>query len=899
MKRALVARAWNGARLGTIALLVAAGPLAAQTGSVAGEVRDSSTGEAVPGVRVELHRDGAAAARAVTDARGRFSLTAIPPGDYDLILSRIGYRRRSISPVSVAGGETLLLTRIRLVPLAFALNPVVVTASRAEQKVLEAPASVSVIERAAIERRPALTPIDHVQGTTGTDIATTGITQHEVVARGFNNVSSGALLTLTDYRYAHIPSLRINLFNFIPSNSEDIERIEIVRGPGAALYGPNSANGVLHLFTKSPLQSEGTVVSLAGGERAVAQAALRHARAFGNVGVKLSAQYMVGRDWPHIDPVEVANRASALAGGADPDTLLIGRRDTLVERVAGEARMDWRPSAATTVVVSAGINHASSNVDITPVGAAQVSGWDYMYAQVRLSHHSLFAQAFVNASDAGDTYLLRTGLPIVDRSRMLAAQLQHGLTLGGRHRLTYGVDLQRTVPRTGGTITGRNEDDDTIDEAGVYLHAESEVTPILDVVAAARLDHHNRLPDPVLSPRAALVLRPTESHNLRLAYNRAFSTPTTNNLFLDLFADSLRTPTGIALPYAIRVSGVPSTGFTFRRTCDGPCMRSPFTPASLGGPGAWLPVEGTALWQAVVDSLKRLGVDLSSIPVPTASDVATRLFLVDGLTGKRSPLDSLADIPPLRPAIWNTLELGYKGAVGERILIAVDLYRSRVADFTGPLKIETPTAHFDSATLAGYLARFVPEDSAATLAALAQLLPLGTVSPQEAAEPWDLLITYRNFGDLTLYGADLEATAIVTPEITFAASYSWVSDDLFIDTVTGDSVALNAPANKGSFTARYGSALSRITGELKGRFVAGFPMNSGVYVDSVASYVTMDAMLGYRLRDEPLTTLTVSAQNLFGWQSGEPFALFDHRHREFVGAPALGRLVLARLRVSF
>ncbi|MFQ6045964.1 MAG: TonB-dependent receptor domain-containing protein [Gemmatimonadales bacterium] len=886
-------------RLAALMLFASAGSLAAQTGGVAGEVRDSATGDGIPGVRVEMYRETTIAARGVTDAAGRFSFTGIPPGDYSLVFSRIGYHQRTISGVTVAEGETVLLARIRLVPQALVLNPVIVTASRAEQKVLEAPASVSVIERAAIERRPALTPIDHVQATTGTDVATTGITQHEVVARGFNNVSSGALLTLTDYRYAHIPSLRINLFNFIPSNSEDIERIEMVRGPGAALYGPNSANGVLHLFTKSPLRSPGTVLSLAGGERAVAQVALRHARAFGDVGVKLSAQYMRGRDWPHTDPVEVANRASALAGGADADTLLIGRRDTLVERVAAEARLDWEPSRTTSVVVSAGLNHASRNVDITPVGAAQVRGWDYMFAQARVSHHSLFAQAFINASDAGNTYLLRTGLPVVDRSRMLAVQLQHGTTLGARHRLTYGVDLQRTIPRTGGTITGRNENDDTIDEAGVYLHAESELTPALDVVAAARLDHHNRLSDPVLSPRAALVLRPSGIHNLRLAYNRAFSTPTTNNLFLDLFADSLRAPTGIALPYAIRVTGVPSTGFTFKQTCGGPCMRSPFTPPALGGPGAWLPVEGTALWQAVVDSLLRLGVDFSGIPAPTPSDVATRLFLVDGLTGQRSPLDSLADIPPLRPAIWNTLELGYKGALSERVLIAVDLYRTRVTDFTGPLKIETPTAHFDSTTLANYLAQFVPPDSAATLAALAQLLPLGTVSPEEATEPWDLLITYRNFGDLTLYGADLEIAAILTPALTLRGNYSWVSDDFFIDAVTGDSVALNAPANKGSLAARYAAPDARIMAELRGRFVAGFPMNSGVYVDSVQSYTTVDAMLGYTLGAEPLTTVTVSAQNLIGWQSGRPFALFDHRHREFVGAPALGRMVLARVRVSF
>ena len=69
----------------------------------------------------------------------------------------------------------------------------------------------------------------------------------------------------------------------------------------------------------------------------------------------------------------------------------------------------------------------------------------------------LFAQAFLNQSDAGDTYLLRTGLPIVDKSRLMVGQLQHGLLIGDQLDLIYGVDVQLTRPDTEGTITGRNE----------------------------------------------------------------------------------------------------------------------------------------------------------------------------------------------------------------------------------------------------------------------------------------------------------------------------------------------------------------------------------------------------------------------------------------------------------
>ena len=68
---------------------------------------------------------------------------------------------------------------------------------------------------------------------------------------------------------------------------------------------------------------------------------------------------------------------------------------------------------------------------------------------------------------AGDgTFGLRTGQAVVDQSRTMAAQFQYGFDLGSWQSLTYGVDWQRTEPRTGGTINGRNEDDDIISEIG-------------------------------------------------------------------------------------------------------------------------------------------------------------------------------------------------------------------------------------------------------------------------------------------------------------------------------------------------------------------------------------------------------------------------------------------------
>src|SRR5690606_16301650 len=119
----------------------------------------------------------------------------------------------------------------------------------------------------------------------------------------------------------------------------------------------------------------------------------------------------------------------------------------------------------------------------------------------RFDWNRLFAQIYLNQSDAGDTFLLRTGQPIVDESTLLVGQIRHGFQPAGWQTLTYGVDFFRTTPRTRGTINGMYEDDDETTEVGAYLQSESALHPKFDLVLAGRVDDHSALPDPIFSPR--------------------------------------------------------------------------------------------------------------------------------------------------------------------------------------------------------------------------------------------------------------------------------------------------------------------------------------------------------------------------------------------------------------
>ncbi len=117
-----------------------------------------------------------------------------------------------------------------------------------------------------------MTAADQVQGLAGVDVSKGGIAQSNVVARGFNNTFSGSLLMLQDYRFAGVPSLRVNVPLLFTSTNEDIERIEVLLGPASALYGPNSSHGVIHTITKSPFTSQGTMLTVDGGTHSLFRA---------------------------------------------------------------------------------------------------------------------------------------------------------------------------------------------------------------------------------------------------------------------------------------------------------------------------------------------------------------------------------------------------------------------------------------------------------------------------------------------------------------------------------------------------------------------------------------------------------------------------------------------------
>lgn len=927
-----------------IAALAIPGLAAAQSGAVAGRVTDSTRAEALGGAQIEVRdASGRRVGSATTSGTGTYRVE-VPAGRYTVSVRLVAFTPKRAEGVEVQGGATTILD-VGLVPTVLQLSELtVVSTSRVPEKITEAPADVTVIPSVQIQERPALTVTDHLAAVPGISISQGGLLQANVVSRGFNNIFSGSLLTLIDNRYAGVPSLRVNVPAFFATNNEDVERVEFVLGPAAALYGPNVTQGVLHIITKSPIDAPGTTVAVEGGFRGttpsapsgtdqaegVARFSFRHAsRLSPRVGIKVSGEYLVGTDWRYADPGDTLSPGNTPTSAKRTCTSTpYGCRDFDLEKWGGEARLDVKPNDDTEWISSYGITNAGSLIELTGIGAGQARDWRYQHFQSRFRYKELFVQGFVNMSDAGKTFLLRDGNPIVDQSRLWAGQIQHGFNLGSKETIVYGADYIFTDARTGGTINGSNEDDDDVKEIGGYVHSVTHLSPKFDLVAALRIDKHSRLEKAVFSPRVAFVARPSDEHNLRLTYNRAFSTPSNNNLFLDISAGQI--PLSPTIGYTVRALGVPKGGLHFRANggCgggvgNGLCMRSPFAP-QLG----LLPASANLLWSAAVAAVlpalqaanPALAGALQLVGAPSAAQVGTALRTLNPTTRSFVQINpnDVTDIETLKPSITNTVEFGYKLSRPRKVNFSFSGYFEHRENFVGPLIVESPNVFLDPATLQAYLtarlsalgipANQLPAALGVLVPAMAQI-PLATVVPNEAGtggsrnalvERPDIFLTYRNFGTVDLFGADLAVDYFLTDRLAVAATYSLVNKDFFsAEDVEGPTdIALNGSKSRGSASLRYRNDVAGWGGEVRARYVKGFPVNSGVYVSPqrpdgslipTDSYALVDLQANWRP--------PIGIRNML--LSASVTNVFNKSYATFVGVPHLGRLVMSKVSYTF
>ncbi|MCY4205830.1 MAG: TonB-dependent receptor [Bacteroidetes bacterium] len=891
-----------------------------QSATVMGIITDSETENPLIGANVLAI---GTAIGTSTDADGKFKIVLVS-GSHILRASFIGYEAQEFE-LFLTEGETYVLN-IALVSGAN-LDPVQVTVGRRNEKALDAPSSIDIVTSQDLQLDVTPTTARSLRNITGLDIVQTGVDRYEIALRGFNNVFSRSTHILTDYRKAGAASIGVNLHNVMPNLAIDTERIEVVRGPGSALYGPGVDSGVIHYISKDPFNYPGVTLSISRGQRSAMNIQGRFATVVGeNFGVKLIGNYAIAEDFGLVECDEILLEAERFSECPDPEDAIQlfvdGPRETGQRKFVLSGSADWRISRQIALSVSGGLSSLDGTL-LSSIGTVQADGMIANYAQIRLTSGPFFVQAYINSIDSRDSYIYGGGL-IEEASEEYIVQAQFSKKIGVRQQLITGVDLTF----------------EHVDKIGAYLQSSTKFSNRLELTLALRGDINNVITDLQLSPRVAFVLKPTLSSSLRATYNRSLSSPLATDYFLNLVAATLG-------ELRVRARGGES-GFTYRRE---PAYVDQGAPTSLvassmlpGMEGMPTPVgiDTGIIYELIYEGLsaipdaelvRLLASAGLNIPVQFLSILKEALNPAMTVVQGFSPgvlgipnlstlmielnpqLNHLQDLTPIQPAITQSWEIGYKGIIQERFLFSIDGYFEKRKNFLGPLQIKTPfvlvpnleqdlirdisdglEANVDIANVLRFFG-LMPEQAAELLVNLAgrdlpdRDTPIAIVQPNEnnpgvGVFP-ELMLTYPNFGKIQYFGIDISTQVMVNNRLRFFGNVSWISDDYFDSTELNEEtedieLALNAP----DFKFKMGGQYQRSNGisiSMSGRYTNGFPVIAGQYVGNVDSYMTLDLGIGYSISQVGVR-VDLGVSNVF-----------DSNHREFVGAPRLGRVASLRL----
>ena len=956
-------------------MLVFAHGIQAQN-TVRGTVNDPAEGEGLIGANILIKGTSIGT---TTDIDGNFTLTSAEPLPWTLEVSYTGY---STQEVVVATNNSSIT--VDLAEGVIFGDDIVISASRKREKVQEAPASISVVGTRQLETSANTDPTRNLVNTPGVSITQQSAGRINIEMRAGVGLFGTSAFPIMDYRSLVGPGIGTFQSDGSGINNVDLARVEVVRGPASALYGPGVTSGVVHFITKSPIDEPCTTVQAAYGNMNTVNAAIRHAGANdeGTFGYKIVGNFNRGDEFTldgsegttdgvgvftrQVDKflpfVNEPNTEAGFISGAgteifsqqdlrDDGTLLEDGTWNLMqnfyENKSLSGHLEFRPADDLNVTVSGGYNNASA-VFYNDLGEGRAYANEF-WGQARMQKGGLFAQVFYVDNDGGPddnpTFLYQTGNNAGIARKQLEGQVQYNFQTPSLLDAdwTVGIDYRQAITDTGRRTYGREEDNDDYGIIGGYAQGKFALGKKLDLLLAARYDSFNFLDDSFLSPRVAFVFKPSPKHTFRATFNRAGAPPTGIQMAIDF-------PVNVPVPgvFDIWLAGM-NNQHTFP---DNPNIEflnqsvvAQGIAAALGDPSL-LPTL-LALGDALPDQLPAgtLGVDglsnafvhgvaTQSILAALAADPNTAPF-VDPVSAylqsvtpggnvgtffgvnlfeANAPLNQLIDTNGPEISVNNTYELGYKGLIGNKLGVMVDLYhvqRTGFDDFTAIAPLISLVGQ-DLTALNGVATDFgawlvsigVPAAQATQLAGaygqVANLVPnyynTGTVETSQMPQNDGIMHVaagYRIFPDakLSYTGVDLGLEYYFTDDLSGWFNYSYISqnefsgEELGVDADSPLAVSLNTAKNK----FRAGLILAPQTGfrgSLSFQHDDSFLANTGQYAGQTDERNLLDASIGYKF-DNGLA-IDLSGNNIF-----------DNKYRAFPNMPQIGRLVRAKVTYTF
>jgi iron complex outermembrane receptor protein len=320
------------------------------------------------------------------------------------------------------------------------MNESVTSVSKRGQKLSQAAAALFVVNQEDIRRSGALNIPDLLRMVPGLDVAQVNSNTWAISARGFNHQFSDKLLVLIDGRAVYTPTNGGVNWDTQDVPLQDIERIEVIRGPGATVWGANAVNGVINVITKQAKDTQGVLVAAGGGTQDQGFGTARYGGKIGeDASYRVFTKYLDHNDLPNLSGRDTNNDGwHLLHGGFRVDGSLSANDSVTAQGDIYRGRE------------GAGIDHIASispPVNESAVRLADLSGgnilgrWNHVLANGSDTTVQVYFDRFI-----------RTGPSRFEVRNTVDFDFQQHRRLGFRQDLVWGAEYRRSADRIVGTI---------------------------------------------------------------------------------------------------------------------------------------------------------------------------------------------------------------------------------------------------------------------------------------------------------------------------------------------------------------------------------------------------------------------------------------------------------------
>lgn len=332
-----------------------------------------------------------------------------------------------VSASPAVGQQRDSLEALKQLSLDELMNVEVTSVSRRPERLSQTASAIQVITEDDIRRSGASSLPEALRLASNLQVAQVDSRDWAISARGFNSTTANKLLVLIDGRSVYTPLFSGVFWDVQDVLLADIERIEVISGPGATLWGANAVNGVINVITKHAKDTHGLQLTGGGGTELRGFGSARYGGALGGSRANF-----------RIYTKAFTRAATVLPNGQDaPDEW---------HKVQGGVRVDWDASPSSRVTVQGDVYDGRVG-DPPSAGGVEVSGGNV----VATWRHTISA----NADVAGHLYYDRTNREIANTFAedldTYDVDLQYHAVLGGRHDVVWGVGYRLINDRIGNT----------------------------------------------------------------------------------------------------------------------------------------------------------------------------------------------------------------------------------------------------------------------------------------------------------------------------------------------------------------------------------------------------------------------------------------------------------------